>query len=403
MWNSICDNWEDRAAAIEHIPELHVEMRRQTFDAYWKQKKDALMLNLSDELKEFKEKNDRLGRFTLSEILAKEMQPRAYLSGWQKDWSRADDQLRLDLEPRRIELALEQRRICRENRHKEEFYAIHQKIRDHAQLTERKVAALTSEFVALKKSCERELAFYREYIPWVRSASSELKGIKTVFSQELKRVERLQELEFNELFPPTEVSEADFREQVGPVNLNAAISAALEFHSVKTSPWDCPSSKGYGDFVESTQTEKSGFKDWNLLGIRGLEVVQVSSHRGPPTDRPPDKPLDVSAFAWCLQEFSRSSHCVSGNASSFADSAIWGSRAIEQYCVRAVGSSHGSRAELEACEVWSVQGKLDTCVSCGHPSLNLGRNLFPPRRFSYHTQVSGFNGTARQPSPDSGT
>jgi hypothetical protein len=29
----------------------------------------------------------------------------------------------------------------------------------------------------------------------------------------------------------------------------------------------------------------------------------------------------------------------------------------------------------------------------GHPLLNLGRNFFPPRRFSYHTRFSGFNGT----------
>jgi hypothetical protein len=53
--------------------------------------------------------------------------------------------------------------------------------------------------------------------------------------------------------------------------------------------------------------------------------------------------------------------------------------------------------------VWSVQGQRGTCVACGHPPPNLGRNPFPPRRFSYHTQVSGFNGTAIQPSPVSGT
>jgi hypothetical protein len=48
----------------------------------------------------------------------------------------------------------------------------------------------------------------------------------------------------------------------------------------------------------------------------------------------------------------------------------------------------------EACEVWSVQGQLGTCVTSRHPPPNLGRNLFPPRRFSYHTRVSRFNGTA---------
>jgi hypothetical protein len=42
---------------------------------------------------------------------------------------------------------------------------------------------------------------------------------------------------------------------------------------------------------------------------------------------------------------------------------------------------------------WQISGRL------GRTSGKLaGRNLFPPRRFSYHTRLSRFNGTARQPS-----
>jgi hypothetical protein len=47
-----------------------------------------------------------------------------------------------------------------------------------------------------------------------------------------------------------------------------------------------------------------------------------------------------------LASFSRSSHCWSGNASSLAENAFWGSRDIEQYCVRAVGTSHEVNGEL---------------------------------------------------------
>jgi hypothetical protein len=51
------------------------------------------------------------------------------------------------------------------------------------------------------------------------------------------------------------------------------------------------------------RSEKSGVSSWSLLGIRGLEAVQVSSHRGPPTDRPPDiPPGKVGVFAGCLLE-----------------------------------------------------------------------------------------------------
>jgi hypothetical protein len=140
----------------------------------------------------------------------------------------------------------------------------------------------------------------------------------------------------------------------------------------------------------------------------------VSSHRGPPTNRPPDKPpQEVGVFTGCLQErastrrhrcqralFSRSSHCSSGLTSPRAVNAYLGSRAIEQYCVRAVGTSHEVNRELS----WMLprygrfRVKRDTCVALYRPSSNLGRNLFPLRRFSCHTRFSRFNGTARQPS-----
>jgi ribosomal protein L37E len=97
-------------------------------------------------------------------------------------------------------------------------------------------------------------------------------------------------------------------------------------------------------------------------------------------------------------------NCSSGNASPLADNAIWVTRAIEQFRVRAAGSSHEVNRELSRmhprCGRFRV--KRDACVSCGHPSSNLGRNLFPPRRFSYYTRFSRFNGTAKQPSHDNG-
>jgi hypothetical protein len=118
---------------------------------------------------------------------------------------------------------------------------------------------------------------------------------------------------------------------------------------------------------------------------------------------------ETSVLAGCSEErpntrrthqlafFSRSSHCSSGNVSSLADNAIYGkSRHQAIYCDSAVGTSQRSHsgAELDASEVWSVQGQSGLRVVCCHPPVNLGRNLFPPRRFSYHTRFSRFNGTA---------
>jgi hypothetical protein len=313
------------------------------------------------------------------------------------------------------ELKMEFARARQGHASQEELDAINRKIIASLEKIEVDVQNITKQWERMKSEKQMELRFHFEASRWLRTRKSKLAAIKSRFTQELKALEKLQAVELRELFPPPEDSEVDLEESSEePPDLNAAIIAALAEHAAPTSPADCPFLKVYGDYghsVESTRSEKSGVKDWNLLGIRGLEAIQVSSHRGPPTDRPPDiPPPAVGVFAGCLQErvdtrhlsqlasFSRGSHCSSGNASSVADNAIWGSRAIGQCRVRAAGSSHGSRAELEACEVWSVQGQRGTCVTSCHPPQNLGRNLFPPRRFSYHTQVSGFNGTARQPS-----
>jgi hypothetical protein len=39
MISSIDDNWWDKVEAIEHIPDLHVEKRRQAFAPFWKEQR----------------------------------------------------------------------------------------------------------------------------------------------------------------------------------------------------------------------------------------------------------------------------------------------------------------------------------------------------------------------------
>jgi hypothetical protein len=139
----------------------------------------------------------------------------------------------------------------------------------------------------------------------------------------------------------------------------------------------------------------------------------VASHpsgaRPSPTDRPPDKTVETSVLAGCSEErpntrrihqlasFVRSSHCSSGNVSSLAANAILGkSRHQAIYCVHAAGTSHEVNRGLSSmpprCGRFRVNG-IRVRALC-RPSSNLGRNLFLPRRFSYHTRFSRFNGTA---------
>jgi hypothetical protein len=322
MWDSIDSNWWDRVEAIQDIPDIHLDKRREAFQPFWKQQRESWEQNLATQLLDFKKQNERLGRFTISELLAKEMQPKACLATYNKGWSEEVDLRRLEGDKLLADLNMELSRACRENK-KEEIYALFQKKRTCEEAIEKDVRAITLKWSSWKKDWERELAFYRECTNWMRSANSKLNLIRSQARQELKKMEKVQEREFNELFPPTIETEADPE----PEELNEAIAVALANHALKQSPADCPSPKGYGDSVESTQSEKNVANSRNLLGIRGLEAVQVSSHRGPPTDRPPDKPPPCKGasrgcpleragtrHAGQLASFSRSSHCSSGNA-----------------------------------------------------------------------------------------
>jgi hypothetical protein len=85
-----------------------------------------------------------------------------------------------------------------------------------------------------------------------------------------------------------------------------------------------------------------------------------------------------------LASFSRGSCCSSGIATPCSQCKLGVSSPSNKSASRAVGSSQGSRAELEACEVWSVQGQRGTCVTNCHPPPNLGRNLFPRGVFLPH-------------------
>jgi hypothetical protein len=116
-------------------------------------------------------------------------------------------------------------------------------------------------------------------------------------------------------------------------------------------------------------------------------TLTLNSHARTPTDRHPDIPRNtLDVFAGCSQERANTqrtyrlasclhgSYCSSGNASPLADNAILGIRAIEQFRAHAVGTSQRSQSgvELDASEVWSVQGKRGTCVTMWSPSSKPG-------------------------------
>jgi hypothetical protein len=145
-------------------------------------------------------------------------------------------------------------------------------------------------------------------------------------------------------------------------------------------PVDCPFLRGYGDLVESTRSEMSVGRGRNLLGERSLEGVQLSSHRGPHTDRPPDKPPPwKGASRGCLSEragtrhltqlasFTRGSYCSSSNASPLQTMQIGGCAPSNNSASHAAGTSQESSTRLasRAGGLRGVVGSGSTGYVCG--------------------------------------
>jgi hypothetical protein len=389
MFESIKANAGAAFKALEHFPARHLEKRRLAFKEYWAQQRQEWATELVSKMTSWKTQKDELGFQSFQTWLECEANIRAAIkreeeavfvdiSRWEQDISRTQERYlhqvaktpwaeRLD----RKEFTGEALRLstAKDQQLKHLNWSIEQrKLRSQELLG------------SLRGKLDRAVRAKG----WVPKAKVLLESIKSEAQKALSEIEKLYAVEANELFAPSEEEVSDEAGAVGTPDLNAAIMKALESHSVPKSPADCSFLRGYGDLSsESTRLAPTQAKDWNILGTRGVEAVQLSSHRGPPTDRPPDKPPPwKGAFAGCSQErantqrtfhrlafFSHDLHCSSGNASPLADNAILGIRAIEQFRASAVSTSQRSQlgAELDASEVWSVRGKPGLCVVRGHP------------------------------------
>jgi hypothetical protein len=156
--------------------------------------------------------------------------------------------------------------------------------------------------------------------------------------------------EYQELFPPT-CPQPD-----AVPDLNEEIMYALLERRVEASPADQTSRKEVnGEIYDSTSAFSKGPVAKNPLGARGVDGVQVSTHRGPPTDRPPDRPdRGRSVYGGCsLERASTQSpvfhlasslslaHSLSGKSTPFAEIALKGVRKPSDCQVPSQdGSSH---------------------------------------------------------------
>jgi hypothetical protein len=274
MWDSVKSGWDDAWEAIEDIPERHAQRVRDEAPRYWKQQREEWRDRLEQEPLSFKAKKEKYGGLTQEQlnVLGPEQE-------------RIVVRIRPNLEERilRWKQSMEREKIAvrkkireAELAHKistEEWYDLHEDLRRLEQREELVIRQVTRETEIELKHEERTLAFYSECAKWARSHRDMLRRIQLKAKKELDRMNWQQEREYQRLFPDTE------EEEVQSEDLSFA--DILANHLTRSSPADCSSLKGYGDDFdfECTLMEKIGLDGRILLGTRGLEAVQVSSHR----------------------------------------------------------------------------------------------------------------------------
>jgi hypothetical protein len=256
---------------------------------------------------------------------------------------------------------------------------------------------------------EKDLALFNKRLQWQRPEEADLKDIKNRAAKKLAKIGAKQAKEYQELFPPTWIK-IDPKPIVTP-DLNAAITKTLSGRRADdTSANQVSQRETDGEVFVSTLETRKGTVAKNPLGAPRVNAVQVSIHRVPATDRPPDRPCIGKGVArGCLQEragtrhfiqlvsFARVRYSLSGNATLLQKMQFKVWTPSDCHASLAAGSSQDDSRRVRSWKHTSdarSRVKRDTCVAIGHPSSNLGRNLFPCVVFLPFNRISGFNSTA---------
>jgi hypothetical protein len=179
--------------------------------------------------------------------------------------------------------------------------------------------------------------------------------------RELRQIEKLQSKEYQRLFPPTSEKVQNKEER-----LEAILKEQLRPNTPQEG--ECQ-----GQAYERGQEAHAGQKGWTVPqdGSK-VDPTQLSARRGPPTDRPPDKPPPWKGGSrgacWRGQAPDTLASWLPSHADHIARVAM---PSLCRKC-KLRGARHRTiprhvqlvplkiqvpvRVELDACEVWSVQG-----------------------------------------------
>jgi hypothetical protein len=176
---SIEEAWESCSTVLWGVVDRHAEIRRETFDEYWGDKENAVLVELAKRLQEFRDQNDRLTKIPISDVKTLRKKTKSQIRSWKKDWDESETRWQLAFEPRRIELEAKRERMlrasdnvpwCLKKKWEEEWTEVNRQRKEHAEKTKAKLEEIAQDFAERKREYEEQLAFYDECLAWVEQA-----------------------------------------------------------------------------------------------------------------------------------------------------------------------------------------------------------------------------------------
>jgi hypothetical protein len=203
IWESLAQKIQTHGwNAIGGIPQKYAERFRVETPRYWAQRREDWNQRLAQRLTEFKEKNEKYGKFTAEKL--KDM------IAFQKRWIASQERFLLErIDQRKLETGRKEADLLSKIRKLEKEYpgqltkegaALYAEQRTLPEVDERVIRQSTKENAEKIKDMKWTLQFYFQCMVWIGHAQADLRKIQEEARKEWKDIEIKQEKECKWLF-----------------------------------------------------------------------------------------------------------------------------------------------------------------------------------------------------------
>jgi hypothetical protein len=205
--HAIRDSWGDEVEALKDLQTWTIERRRKDFGIFYSQERKSWETRLKEEISIHRAESDQFRNYMEESLKASRTQIFRWDRTWETERDKEIEQKREQGMLQEYELGMALVRARKAGATPERLLEMYQKIQDSAAQLEKDVRKINKDWEELNKKMRIQAGFNAQAYTWLRpgprSGSARLAEIKSRFSLELRKIEKLQAVEARELFSPT--------------------------------------------------------------------------------------------------------------------------------------------------------------------------------------------------------